>query len=571
MADPSTVGENQPLLAETVYQVPPASAVVGPTATDCEAADTSAPSPSTSFHGALTREEVLAFANDPRNPQNWPSTFRWLIVCLLAFMAFTVTFTCISVVPFAGRIVDDLDGNKKRGDGKVGVGLASALLVTIWETGEAAGPLAVAPLSETASWGRARVLRAASGLFALATALTALAPNTTLLIIARGLTGVAVSTNVLNPAIIGDMFSPDQRGAAMSLIQLAPLIGGAIGPAIGGALADVWGWRSVLWFSTGLSVVCHLLVWTAFHETYAPAILSAGRRRQQQEAREELPDSQTKQTAVATYASLPCSSSSSSSTSEADATETAVTTSPSSSGLRHIWDAVLRPAALVTDSLVLLLLALYGAAIFSHFYVMSVSLPDILQVRYGLSSAATGTMFLVFSIGALVSVIICGRCLDPVYRYLTRTRGHLSPVDGVTRVGRPEFKLPLCMACGLLVPLTITAYGWSAELVLPLPCLLLAEGLLGATMTLTFIPLAAYVVDAFGLYAASAITCVMIMRCLFSTFLPLTVAPLVAALGYGWGFTVLAGICLIGTPVPFAVFVYGERWRQLSRYTRDMT
>ncbi|CAK7568696.1 MAG: hypothetical protein SEPTF4163_006696 [Sporothrix epigloea] len=574
MANPPTAGETQPLLAEAIYGISPAPETV--------AAITASPSPlppslrHENARRAVTKDDLLAFADDSENPKNWPATFRWMIVCLLAFMAFTVTFTCISVVPFAGRIVDDLDGRERSHSSESGVGLASALLVTIWELGEAAGPLAIAPLSETATWGRARVLLAASALFALATALTAVAPTTTLFIAARGLTGVAVATNVLNPAIIGDMFPPDQRGAAMSLVQLAPLIGGATGPAIGGALADTWGWRSVLWLSTGLSVACSFLVWTTFQETYAPAILSAGRH-QRQDARDGLPDPQTKQTTETLVSSLPSTSSLSSSTNEPSDTEPlalgsppAIATSPSSSGLRHIWEAVLRPATLLANSFVLAMLALYGAVIFSQFYVMSVSLPDILENRYGLSSAATGTMFLVFSTGAVVSVIICNRCLDPTYRYLTRTRGQLSPLDGVTRIGQPEFKLPLSTACGLLVPLSIAAYGWSAELVLPLPCLLLAEGMLGATMTLTFIPLAAYVVDAFGLYAASAMTCVMITRCLCGTFLPLTVAPLVAALGYGWGFTVLAGVCLIGTPVPFVVYIYGERWRQLSKYTRDV-
>lgn len=50
------------------------------------------------------------------------------------------TFTCIGVVPVAGRIVMDLEGRESKS--------SSVLLVTIWELGEAAGPLIIAPLSE---------------------------------------------------------------------------------------------------------------------------------------------------------------------------------------------------------------------------------------------------------------------------------------------------------------------------------------------------------------------------------------------------------------------------------------
>lgn len=50
------------------------------------------------------------------------------------------TFTCIGVVPVAGRIVLDLEGRESKS--------SSVLLVTIWELGEAAGPLIISPLSE---------------------------------------------------------------------------------------------------------------------------------------------------------------------------------------------------------------------------------------------------------------------------------------------------------------------------------------------------------------------------------------------------------------------------------------
>lgn len=61
--------------------------------------------------------------------------------------------------------------------------------------------------------------------------MSALSQNVELLIFSRFLTGCAVAANVLNPAIVGDMYPSDSRGAAMSIVMLAPLIGGAIGPS----------------------------------------------------------------------------------------------------------------------------------------------------------------------------------------------------------------------------------------------------------------------------------------------------------------------------------------------------
>jgi hypothetical protein len=65
--------------------------------------------------------------SDPDNPRDWQKLYKWGIVALLAFQAFTVTFTCISPVPIAPRIVYDLEDKDNKS--------ASVLLVTIWEFG----------------------------------------------------------------------------------------------------------------------------------------------------------------------------------------------------------------------------------------------------------------------------------------------------------------------------------------------------------------------------------------------------------------------------------------------------
>lgn len=93
--------------------------------------------------------------------------------------------------------------------------------------GEATGPLFIAPLSEI--FGRFVVYNVANCLFVAGVAVTALSRNLGLLIFARFATGCAVAANVLNPAIIGDIFPSESRGAAMSAVMLAPLIGGALG------------------------------------------------------------------------------------------------------------------------------------------------------------------------------------------------------------------------------------------------------------------------------------------------------------------------------------------------------
>ena len=131
------------------------------------------------------------------------------------------TFACIGIVPVAGSVVEDLEGQKDKSK--------TVLFVTIWELGEAAGPLFIAPLSEI--FGRYPVYNAANMLFIGALVMSALSSSVDLLIFSRFLNGCAVASNVLNPAIVGDMYPSDKRGAPMSIVMLAPLIGGAVGPS----------------------------------------------------------------------------------------------------------------------------------------------------------------------------------------------------------------------------------------------------------------------------------------------------------------------------------------------------
>lgn len=71
----------------------------------------------------------------------------------------------------------------------------------------------------------------------------------------------------------------------------------------------------------------------------------------------------------------------------------------------------------------------------------------------------------------------------------------------------------------------------------------------------------AYLVDAFTIYAASALAATTIMRSVMAAVLPLAAPKMYAALGIGWGNSLLAFLALACLPVPFALIKYGERMR----------
>ncbi|KAK5685203.1 hypothetical protein LTS10_003280 [Elasticomyces elasticus] len=485
----------------------------------------------TNGHGTLTKSTSSSLLDfdpngDTDNPQEWKTSYKWGIVMLQAFMAFTVTFTCISLVPVANNIVADLDGSS----GKRSSSTASVLLVTIWELGEAAGPLLIAPLSEV--YGRAPVFNLANGLFIAFTAMGALSQSTSLLIFTRFLTGCAVASNVLNPAIIGDMFPTKTRGSAMSIVMLAPLIGGAVGPAVAGFVAQTTGWRQIMWMSLGLATVAELLFLLLLRETYKPAILRKRAHELGIEARR---------------------------IARGNDAEAALNDKDFATARSPMWDAIKRPASVFVSSLVLQILSLYGAVLFAFFYIMSTTLPGILQDIYHFPPTLVGSTFLSFSIGSALGIVACNTLLDRITLRLQK--------PGQTH--QPENRLPLVIFGAFAFPLTVVLYGWAAQLHLPIPVLIASVALQGFTMIIGLVPVTSYVVDAFGLYSASAMTTMLITRCVMSTILPMAAEPLHKRLGWGWGMCVLAAMCLVLAPVPVLVFKFGGRWREKSDFTKE--
>jgi MFS family permease len=313
----------------------------------------------------------------------------------------------------------------------------------------------------------------------------------------------------------------------MSFIMIAPLLGGAIGPAVSGAIAETLGWREMLWICAALALTCEIAFLTLFRETFKVTILGRRAAKLRKETGNEF-----LQTVFET---------------EGDKKN------------GQVWESIMRPVVVFFGSGVLQAMSIFGSVSYTYFYVISVTLPDILEDQYHLSAAMAGAAFISFSAGSVISVAVCNRSLDRIYIHM---RGKNNGLE------QPEFRLPLAIAGGFLLPVAILFYGWSADVHLPLWAMLIAVALLGASLMLSVLPLMAYVVDAFGLYSASAMTAVIVTRCLMGTFLPLLVQPLIDNFGIGLGFTCLAGLSLALAPVPIAVMRYGSKWRQRSKYTR---
>ena len=72
-----------------------------------------------------------------------------------------------------------------------------------------------------------------------------------MLIVMRVLSsGTGCSVTAVGAGTVSDIWEVKERGTAMSIYYLGPLLGPALGPVIGGVLTQRWDWRATQWFLT---------------------------------------------------------------------------------------------------------------------------------------------------------------------------------------------------------------------------------------------------------------------------------------------------------------------------------
>jgi EmrB/QacA subfamily drug resistance transporter len=110
--------------------------------------------------------------------------------------------------------------------------------------------------------GRRAMMLAAIALFVAGSALSAVAPNMTLLIIGRTLQGIGGGGIVpMVQTTVADMVTPRERGLFQAYMGSAWIVAGVVGPVLGGIIADRLHWSVIFWLNVPLGVLTALLVW----------------------------------------------------------------------------------------------------------------------------------------------------------------------------------------------------------------------------------------------------------------------------------------------------------------------
>jgi multidrug resistance protein len=129
-------------------------------------------------------------------------------------------------------------------------------------------PLWWSSFSETL--GRRTIYVVSFAAFVILNIISAVSTTITMLIIFRVLSGgAAASVQAVGAGTIADIWEPRERGRAMGIFYLGPLMGPLIAPIVGGILTETLGWRSTQWFMTIYGAVLWLIITFFLPETLA--------------------------------------------------------------------------------------------------------------------------------------------------------------------------------------------------------------------------------------------------------------------------------------------------------------
>ncbi|KAF2121940.1 major facilitator superfamily domain-containing protein [Lophiotrema nucula] len=449
--------------------------------------------------------------DDPQNPMNWTFNKKWGTVILVSAITFLTPLASSMFAPGVPKVMETFGSTNDMLEG---------FMVSVYVLGFAFGPLIIAPLSEM--YGRLPLYHSCNIFFIIFTIAAAVASNMSMFIVFRFFMGCfGGAPLVLGGGTIADLISQRQRGTAMVVWMMGPTIGPCVGPIIGGFLTQAKGWRWNFWFVAIVAGAFVIMSMIIMRETSAVVILKRKAARLQKETGN--PKLRSK-----------------------------LDTGLSAQDLFKF--AIFRPVKMLTRSWICFLMSLYVAITYSYLYVLFTTFTVVFETQYHWHGGVVGLSFLGLGIGSLL-----GQTVFTHWGNKTAAK-HLERGDF-----RPEHRLYIMSIGGWFLPIGLFWYGWSVQAQAHYMVPIIGTSFIGFGLLMTFMPANTYLVDVFTVHAASAMAANTVLRSLCAALIPLSSQKMYAALGYGWGNSLLGFVALFLIPIPFLFIKYGERIRARSK------
>ncbi|KAH3913841.1 hypothetical protein HBI56_057150 [Parastagonospora nodorum] len=482
---------------------------------------------------------------DPENPRSMSKLRRWCIVLICSSSSLCVTCTSSLYTSTYSQLEPEFGSSR----------LVCTLGLSLFVAGLGTGPMVLSPLSEF--YGRRPIYLCSFAFFLIWMFPCAFANNIQTMLIARFLDGLAGSAFLsVAGGTVGDMFAKHELSAPMMVYTASPFVGPEVGPLIGGYIVENTTWRWCFYLLIIWSGVQLCLITLFVPETYHPVLL----RRKAIRLRKETGNTEW----IAPIEKM-----------------------DRSIARTVLWSCI-RPFELLFFEPMCLNLCVLSAILLGILYLFFGAFPLVFQNNHGFSLSQTGLAFLGLLVGMLAGV-----GSDPIWR---RVYGRLvrrrEEQGGEFGASEPEDRLPSTILGAWVIPIALFGFGWttysSVHWIVPI----IFSAVFGIGVIWVYSGVFTFLVEAYPLYAASALAANSFARSYFAAAFPLVSnhpvrdehhgmskmflvvsesqalfgVQLYNNLGYQWASTLLGFIALVMAPFPIFFFLQGKRLRGRSRY-----
>lgn len=398
------------------------------------------------------------------------------------------------------------------------------LATSLYVLGYAFGPIMWAPFSEL--YGRKPPILISSFGFSIFCIAVAVAKDLQTIMICRFFGGLFGSAPLaIVAAVFSDMFNNAVRGVSIAVFSATVFMGPLLAPFIGGFIVQSYlGWRWTMYITAIMGFTSFTLALIFQQESYPPVILvskaSELRRR-------------TKNWGI-----------------HAKQEEVEV-------NLRElVTKNVSRPLRILFTEPIVLLVSIYMAFIYGLLYLFLTAYALVFQGKYHMNPGVGGLPYFGMIAGELLAFIVV----------VSMQKGYIKKLAANENVPVPEWRLPIVILGGVSFAAGLFWFGWSGYtgrvhwIVPTLSGLCTGFGIFSV-----FLQLLNYIVDAYLMFAASAIAGNTFLRSLFGCIFPLFATYMFDGMGIEWASTLLGCVALALVPLPVLFLLKGKSIRRRSK------